>query len=60
MIFLPVIQLSSLKLGAEDVQHVPISVLPEECTVGFHTLTLKPTMVCEGDEDWIWANQGLE
>ena len=61
MVFLAVIQVSSLKLGAADVQQALISILPEgNIMVEFHILTLKPATVCEGDEDWIWANRGLE
>ena|SRR5260221_11358109 len=61
MLFLAVIQLSSLKLGTVDVQQALISVLPEDnVVVGFHILTLKSTVVCQGDKDWIWANRGLK
>ncbi len=58
MVFLAVIQVSSLKLGAADVQQALISILPEDnIMVGFHILTLKSAMVHNlGDEDWIWAN----
>ena len=62
MVFLAVIQVSSLKLSAADVQQAPISILPEDnIMVGFHILTLKSAMVHNlGNEDWIWANRGLE
>src|SRR5258708_8813461 len=61
MVFLAVIQLSSLKLSAADVQQALISMLPEDnIVVGFHILTLKSVAVHECDEDWIWANRGLE
>ena len=55
MVFLAVIQVSSLKLSAADVQQAPISILPEDnIMVGFHILTLKSAMVHNlGDEDWI-------
>src|SRR5260370_5038959 len=59
--FLAIIQLSSIKLGMADIQHAPISILPEDnIIVGFHILMLKSTMIHEGNEDWIWANRGLE
>ena len=59
--FLAIIQLLSIKLSNGDVQHVPISILPEDSVVvGFHILMLKSAVICGGNEDWIWANRGIE
>ena len=61
MVFLAVIQVSSIRASNVDSQHVPVSILSEDSMlVGFHILMLKSTMLHEGDEDWIWAHWDLE
>src|SRR5260221_5951571 len=61
MVFLAVIQVSSIRASNADLQHIPVSILSEDSMlVGFHILTLKSTMLREGDEDWIWACWDLE
>ena len=61
LIFLAIIQVSSLQLGGADVQHASISLLMENSMqVGFHILTLKSTAIHEADEDWIWRNCTME
>src|SRR5258708_27075851 len=61
MVCLAVIHVSSLKLGAADIQQAPISILPEDnIMVGFHILTLKSPCVHNlGNSAWTLANRAL-
>src|SRR5260370_6596045 len=61
LVFLAIIQVSSLQLGGADVQHTSVSLLMESSMqVGFHILTLKPAAICDSDEDWVWGKCAME